>query len=97
MVDEVAAVAAGHNQHVPKSRWRTCTVTQVEETKAMVKLMPIWAGTIIMNVVLAQLQTYTIEQGSTMDRKIGKHFKFPAASIPFFPLIMMAILVLKPR
>ena len=93
MVDEVAAVAAGHNLYVPKSRWRTCTVTQVEETKAMVKLMPIWAGTIIMNVVLAQLQTYTIEQGSTMDRKIGKHFKFPAASIPFFPLIMMAILV----
>jgi len=64
----------------------------VEETKAIVKLMPIWAGTIIMNVVLAQLQTFTIEQGATMKRKVGT-FNFPAASIPFFPLIMMAILV----
>lgn len=54
--------------------------------------MPIWSGTIVMNVVLAQLQTFTVEQGSTMERKIGG-FKFPAASIPVFPLIIMAILV----
>lgn len=75
-----------------KSKWKVCTITQVEETKAIVKLMPIWAGTIVMNVVLAQLQTFTIEQGSTMNRKI-RSFKFPPASIPFFPLIIMAILV----
>lgn len=75
------------------SKWELCTVTQVEETKAIVKLMPIWAGTIIMNILLAQLQTFTIEQGATMNRKVGSSFKFPAASIPFFPLIIMAILV----
>ncbi|XP_024400237.1 protein NRT1/ PTR FAMILY 8.2 isoform X2 [Physcomitrium patens] len=92
-LDRAAIVNASEKDHERnKSKWELCTVTQVEETKAMAKLMPIWTGTIIMNVVLAQLQTFTIEQGSTMDRKIGS-FNFPAASIPFFPLIIMANLV----
>lgn len=80
------------DESTPSSNWRVCTVTQVEETKAIFQLMPIWAGTIVMNVVLAQLQTFTVEQGSTMQRNIGG-FRFPAASIPVFPLIMMSILV----
>ena len=92
-MDGAAIVDADRKDLQPEaSKWELCTVTQVEETKAIVKLMPIWAGTIIMNVVLAQLQTFTIEQGATLDRNIGS-FKFPPASIPFFPLIMMAILV----
>jgi len=77
----------------PSSNWRVCTVTQVEETKAIFQLMPIWAGTIVMNVVLAQLQTFTVEQGSTMQRNIIGGFRFPAASIPVFPLIIMTISV----
>lgn len=92
-MDRAAFVNADLKNRLPEpSKWELCTVTQVEETKAIAKLMPIWAGTIIMNVVLAQLQTFTIEQGATMNRKVGS-FKFPAASIPFFPLIIMAILV----
>ncbi|KAG0587899.1 hypothetical protein KC19_2G199600 [Ceratodon purpureus] len=92
-LDRAAIVDGDRKDRQPEaSKWELCTVTQVEETKAIVKLMPIWAGTIIMNVVLAQLQTFTIEQGATMERNVGS-FKFPAASIPFFPLIIMAILV----
>lgn len=93
-MDRAAIVDSEEKNRQPDpSKWKLCTVTQVEETKAIVKLMPIWAGTIIMNVVLAQLQTFTIEQGATMNRKVGNNFKFPPASIPFFPLIIMAILV----
>ena len=73
--------------------WKVCSVTQVEEVKILTRLMlPILGSTIIMNTCLAQLQTFSVQQGNDMYRKIGKH-DFPAPSVPVIPLVFMVILI----
>ena len=72
--------------------WRLCTVTEVEETKILVRMLPIIFSTVFMNTCLAQLQTFTVQQGTTMNTKV-LGFKVPAASIPVIPLIFMIILI----
>ncbi|KAG1370953.1 protein NRT1/ PTR FAMILY 4.5 [Cocos nucifera] len=72
--------------------WKVCSVTQVEEVKILVRMLPILFSTILMNTCLAQLQTFSIQQGNIMDLHLGS-FKFPAASIPVIPLIFMTLLI----
>lgn len=72
--------------------WRVCTVTQVEETKILIRMLPIIVSTIFMNTCLAQLQTFTIQQSMTMDTSLGS-FQVPGPSIPVIPLVFMAILL----
>ncbi|KAL2459122.1 Protein NRT1/PTR FAMILY 4.5 [Forsythia ovata] len=72
--------------------WELCTVTQVEETKILVRMLPIILSTVFMNTCLAQLQTFSIQQSNTMDRSIG-NFQMPGPSIPVIPLLFMSILI----
>nr|KYP64553.1 Peptide transporter PTR2 [Cajanus cajan] len=72
--------------------WRLCTVTQVEETKILIRMLPIIFSTIFMNTCLAQLQTFTIQQSTTMNTKIGG-FKVPGPSLPVIPLLFMFVLI----
>ncbi|KAK1369849.1 hypothetical protein POM88_035941 [Heracleum sosnowskyi] len=54
--------------------WSICTVTQVEEAKIVVRMLPIIGSTIFLNTCLAQLQTFTVQQPNTLDRYvIGIH------------------------
>lgn len=45
-----------------------------------------------MNTCLAQLQTFSIQQSTTMDTKIGG-FKVPGPSLPVIPLLFMFVLI----
>ncbi|KAL6146421.1 hypothetical protein ACLB2K_057100 [Fragaria x ananassa] len=73
--------------------WKVCTVTQVEEVKVLTRMLPILLSTIIMNTCLAQLQTFSVQQGNrSMNRKLG-NFEVPAPSIPVIPLIFMCVLI----
>ncbi|KAK7259053.1 hypothetical protein RIF29_24647 [Crotalaria pallida] len=72
--------------------WKVCTVTQVEEVKILTRMLPIVASTIIMNTCLAQLQTFSVQQGNVMNLKLGS-LTVPAPSIPVIPLIFISILV----
>ncbi|GFQ06456.1 protein nrt1/ ptr family 4.3 [Phtheirospermum japonicum] len=72
--------------------WKVCTVTQVEEVKILTRMLPIIASTIILNTCMAQLQTFSVQQGYRMDPHLGS-FKVPAASIPVIPLLFLIILI----
>ncbi|KAB2630351.1 protein NRT1/ PTR FAMILY 4.5-like [Pyrus ussuriensis x Pyrus communis] len=72
--------------------WKVFTVTQVEEVKVLTRMLPILFSTIIMNSCLAQLQTFSVQQGSIMDLHLGS-FEVPAPSIPVIPLLFMSILI----
>ncbi|KAI4321542.1 hypothetical protein MLD38_034910 [Melastoma candidum] len=90
-----AAIMQGPGNRSPSESsgpWRLCTVTQVEETKILLRMLPIILSTVFMNTCLAQLQTFTIQQSTTMDTHLGR-FKVPGASIPVIPLIFMSFLV----
>ncbi|KAK5773130.1 Nitrate transporter 1.4 -like protein [Gossypium arboreum] len=63
--------------------WKLCPVTRVEEVKKMIRLLPIWATTIIFWTTYAQMITFSVEQATTMDRTIG-HFQIPAGSLTVF-------------
>ncbi|KAE8701377.1 Protein NRT1/ PTR FAMILY 4.1 [Hibiscus syriacus] len=56
------------------------TATDVEETKTFLGLLPIFASTIMMNCCLAQLTTFSVQQGNIMDRSLN-NFKIPTQSL----------------
>ncbi|KAJ0980305.1 hypothetical protein J5N97_008560 [Dioscorea zingiberensis] len=74
--------------------WRTCTVTQVEETKILVRMLPIILSTVFMNVCLAQLQTFSVHQATTMNTHLAGDLHVPPSSLPIIPLLFMAIFIL---
>ncbi|KAL5702379.1 hypothetical protein ACHQM5_027605 [Ranunculus cassubicifolius] len=82
-----AAVKSGPNS----TSWTLSPVTQVEETKQMIKMLPILMATIIPSTMLAQVLTLFIKQGATLDRRIGSHFEIPAACLTAFVTIFMLI------
>ncbi|XP_042486060.1 protein NRT1/ PTR FAMILY 5.4-like [Macadamia integrifolia] len=64
-----------------KNTWRLCSVTQVEEVKLLIRLIPIWFSCLMYAVLFAQVATFFTKQGSTMNRKIGSNFHVPPASL----------------
>lgn len=89
-LDKAAVLPEGTDPQ--KWKWKVCTVTQVEEVKILARMMPILLSTILMNTCLAQLQTFSVQQGTLMDTNIGS-FQVPAASIPVIPLVFMSLLI----
>ncbi|XP_059066083.1 protein NRT1/ PTR FAMILY 5.10 isoform X1 [Cryptomeria japonica] len=73
--------------------WRVCTVQQVEEVKLLLGMLPIWMACLMYGVVVAQSSTFFTKQGSTMDRKISRHFVIPSASMQCFICVSIMLLV----
>ncbi|CAL5031919.1 unnamed protein product [Urochloa decumbens] len=79
----------------PESPWRLCTAAEVQQTKTLLAVTPIFACTIVFNTVLAQLQTFSVQQGSSMDTSLppGSSFHIPPASLQAIPYAMLLALV----
>ncbi|XVF13342.1 hypothetical protein REPUB_Repub08aG0200400 [Reevesia pubescens] len=76
--------AAIKDPSVPEAnKWNLATLTDVEEVKLVLRMLPIWATTIIFWTVYAQMTTFSVSQATTMDRHIGK-FQIPPASLTVF-------------
>ncbi|XP_071739884.1 protein NRT1/ PTR FAMILY 4.5-like [Rutidosis leptorrhynchoides] len=80
------------NDQSPSS-WKLCTVTQVENAKILLAMVPVFLCSIIMTLCLAQLQTFSVLQGVTMDIKLTNSFNMPPASLPIIPVAFLLILV----
>ncbi|KAF5460837.1 hypothetical protein F2P56_020678 [Juglans regia] len=65
------------------NKWYLSTLTDVEEVKLIVRMLPIWATTIMFWTIYAQMSTFSVAQATTMDRHIGS-FQIPAASLTVF-------------
>nr|GMC65227.1 protein NRT1/ PTR FAMILY 6.2-like [Ipomoea batatas] len=94
-LDKAAIVAEGdfeedNNGGTVPNPWKLSTVTRVEEVKMMVRLLPIWATTILFWTTYAQMMTYSVIQASTMERSVG-NFQIPAGSLTVF--FVAAILI----
>ncbi|CDP11530.1 unnamed protein product [Coffea canephora] len=76
-----------------ESRWRLCSASQAEQVKILISVVPIFACTIIFNTILAQLQTFSVQQGTTMNTRIAKNFRIPPASLQSIPYIMLIFVV----
>jgi len=70
------------------------TISDVEEAKAVLRLVPIWATSLVYAIVYAQCSTFFTKQGATMERTIFPGFDIPAASLQ--SLIGRAMVVIIP-
>ncbi|KAK7275960.1 hypothetical protein RIF29_17087 [Crotalaria pallida] len=67
------------------SSWKLCTVTQVEELKSIIRLLPVWATGIIFSTVYGQMSNYFGLQGSQMNTHVGNSkFQIPPPSLSIF-------------
>ncbi|KAK9678303.1 hypothetical protein RND81_11G202300 [Saponaria officinalis] len=92
-LDKAAVMSASEKNSEQFSKWRLCTVTQVEELKILIRMFPIWATSIIFSSVYAQMSTMFVEQGMVMDRKLGS-YTIPAASLSTFEITSILLWII---
>ncbi|KAL8167204.1 hypothetical protein V2J09_008703 [Rumex salicifolius] len=85
IIDEYVAKDTDRNDP-----WLISTMTQVEEVKMVVKLIPIWSTCILFWTVYSQMTTFTIEQATYMDRSVGS-FLVPSGSLSVFLFISILL------
>ncbi|KAL1534945.1 protein NRT1/ PTR FAMILY 4.3-like [Salvia divinorum] len=76
-----------------ESGWRVCSWEKVEHVKILISVMPIFCCTIIFNTILAQLQTFSVQQASSMNTHLSKSFRIPPASLQSIPYLLLLLLV----
>ncbi|WOG82896.1 hypothetical protein DCAR_0102066 [Daucus carota subsp. sativus] len=89
-LDKAAVVEEEDQNSSIVNPWRLCTVTQVEEAKCVIRLLPIWLCTIIYSVVFTQMASLFVEQGEVMKLEFG-NFRIPAASISSFDICSILV------
>ncbi|KAL3649913.1 hypothetical protein CASFOL_006316 [Castilleja foliolosa] len=72
--------------------WRLCTVTQVEEIKILIRLIPIPACTIMLNLILTEYLTLSVQQAYTLNTHMGR-LKLPVTCMPVFPGLTIFLLL----
>ncbi|CAN1334017.1 Protein NRT1/ PTR FAMILY 7.2, partial [Linum perenne] len=75
-----------------RNPWRLCPVTQVEEVKCILRLLPIWLCTILYSVVFTQMASLFVEQGAAMKTTISG-FRIPPASMSSFDILSVALFI----
>lgn len=89
---EKAAVDTGKS-----GSWSLCTITQVEETKILVRMVPIFLSSILGYIPVPLILNFTVQQGNTMDTKLGAIHISPATLFVIPTVFQMVILILYDR
>ncbi|KAJ4827160.1 hypothetical protein Tsubulata_025814 [Turnera subulata] len=89
-LDKAATITEDDDIGEAARPWRLCTVTQVEEAKCVLKMIPIWLCTIMYSVVFTQMASLFVEQGDVMFSDI-LDFHLPAASMSAFDICSVLI------
>ncbi|CAM0905582.1 unnamed protein product [Alopecurus aequalis] len=78
---------------LPKNPWRLCSMQQVEETKCILRVLPVWLTCIIYYVAFAQTNTYVVLQATQSDRHLRASggFEVPPASFTIFPMLALTV------
>ncbi|XP_010683110.2 protein NRT1/ PTR FAMILY 5.10 [Beta vulgaris subsp. vulgaris] len=72
---------------------KACCKSEVEEAKAVLRLFPIWATSIVYAIVFSQSSTFFTKQGLTMDRSLGPNFSIPPASLQSFISLSVVLFI----
>ncbi|CAL4911095.1 unnamed protein product [Urochloa decumbens] len=75
-----------------KGRWSLCTVTQVEETKIILRMVPIFLCSILAYVPFSLLLSLTVQQGAAMDTRVGA-LNIPPGSLFVVPIVFQVIIL----
>ncbi|XP_071936066.1 protein NRT1/ PTR FAMILY 7.3-like [Coffea arabica] len=88
---DVITILPGKSQ--APNPWRLCTVSQVEEVKCVLRLLPIWFCTIVASIVFVQVLSLFVEQGAAMESVI-LGFHIPPASMTAFDIISTSTFII---
>ncbi|GAY50676.1 hypothetical protein CUMW_128560 [Citrus unshiu] len=66
------------------NRWRLCSVTEVEETKRLLRMIPICLTFIIPGVVSSIGNTYFVEQADLLNKKVGNLKATTVILLPYY-------------
>ncbi|VVB08115.1 unnamed protein product [Arabis nemorensis] len=75
----------------PTNKWSLCTITEVEETKQMLRMLPVLFVTFVPAIMFAQVNTLFIKQGTTLNRHLTYNFSIPPASLTGFTTFSMIV------
>uniref|UniRef100_I1Q533 Major facilitator superfamily (MFS) profile domain-containing protein n=1 Tax=Oryza glaberrima TaxID=4538 RepID=I1Q533_ORYGL len=87
-----AAVVTASDEEAPRNPWRLCVVTQVEELKILVRMLPLWACIAFFYTGTAQTKSTFVEQGMAMDARVGA-LRVPPASLAAFQMLTTIVLI----
>ncbi|CAL5094289.1 unnamed protein product [Urochloa decumbens] len=72
--------------------WRVCTVQEVEDFKAVLRILPLWTAAIFLSVAIGVQLNFTILQALVMDRAVGGGgFTVPAGSMIVGSLLAVVV------
>ncbi|KAG8379974.1 hypothetical protein BUALT_Bualt07G0145300 [Buddleja alternifolia] len=77
---------------VSTNHWNLCSIQQVEELKALIKVIPLWSTGVMVSINISQ-SSFPLLQANSMDRHISSSFQIPAGSFGMFNIITLAIWV----
>ncbi|KAF8765636.1 hypothetical protein HU200_008128 [Digitaria exilis] len=91
-LDKAAIVTGGDKLPSGEPKlWRLSTVHRVEELKSIMRMLPIWAATILLVTSGSHNSSFAIQQARTMDRDITPRFRIPPASMLIFTNVAMLL------
>ncbi|XP_058194901.1 protein NRT1/ PTR FAMILY 5.10-like [Rhododendron vialii] len=70
-----------------------CRVSDIEDAKAVLSVLPIWVSGLVYAIACAQQSTFFTEQGITMDRTIWPGFEIPPATLQLFVGFSLILLI----
>ncbi|KAL1564878.1 protein NRT1/ PTR FAMILY 4.3-like [Salvia divinorum] len=88
-----ACIIKNEEDSEEESKWRVCSVKQVEQVKTLISVVPILCCTIIFNTILAQLQTFSVQQGAAMNTHLSASLRIPPASLQAIPYLILIFAV----
>ncbi|KAL0010393.1 hypothetical protein SO802_005501 [Lithocarpus litseifolius] len=80
------------NASAASDPWNFCTIEQVEELKALIKVLPLWSTGIMVSTNVTQ-SSFPLLQAKSMNRHITSSFEIPAASFGLFSIIALIVWV----
>jgi peptide/histidine transporter 3/4 len=93
MVSQANVIEVFENESSFINPWHLCSVTQVEEVKLLVRLMPMWLSSLVYIMLFTLLSTISLRQGMSMDLSTGPYFKIPPASLELFTSITAMVFI----
>ena len=84
----------GESGDTTNSKWRLCSVQEVEDFKAVLRLLPLWLSIIFVSIPIAVQSRLMVLQALVTDRMFSPHFKVSAGSIQVIAIIFSCIFII---
>ncbi|KAF0888812.1 hypothetical protein E2562_017807 [Oryza meyeriana var. granulata] len=75
-----------------RRRWSVCTVTQVEEAKIILRMLPVFLSSVLGYLPIPLLLSFTVQQGGAMDTRLGGT-NVPPASLFIVPIVFQMLIL----